>query len=481
MWLPLACALLSASGFAFAQHVPHFTDVSAATGMWRVPTAWGVTAEDVDGDGDLDLLMANNGSENAVFYNEGGLRFWGQPIIGGAPGTEALVPGDVNGDGRLDLLACVWGGPSTLFLGDGTGWFTDASEAAGLPPIPDGRCGGAALGDVDGDGDLDLYLPDGQKGDRLLVNQDGYFTDVTQATRLSNVPGSEAALMADFDDDGRLDIYVPRYDGSTALYLNHGGGRLADLAATTNAFAAPSQLGACAFDADGDGDLDLLCVGGRFNDGGAPLRLLTNLGGGEFVDSTPAAWAAQPQRHHSACVGDVDNDGDLDVFVCTLGGCSLWLNDGEGQFARVTDEPGWGTLPGAGAVLCDLDGDGDLDVLLRARPTDIDVFGEFLFRNDVNDANWLEVRPISATGSRFCHGAQVRVYRAGGLGNTQQLVARRDLTSLCGWGSYLPFVAHFGVDSARTYDVEVRFTDGSRGVAEGVEAGRYIEVQAQPR
>jgi hypothetical protein len=472
-------ALVALSGAGLAQGKLHFTDVSADTGMWSVPTAWGITAEDVDGDGDIDLMMANNGSENALFLNEGGLHFRGQPIIGGALSTEALVPGDVNGDGNLDLFGSVWGGPSSLFLGDGTGRFTVVTKAAGLPEIGDGRCGGAALGDLDGDGDLDLYLPDGRKGDLLFANGDGFFTDVTAQVGLPKVPGAEAALMADFNGDGRLDIYVPRWDTSTALYMNREAAGFENLAERSKVFAAPAQLGACAFDADGDGDLDLLCVGGRFQDEGAPLRLLMNLGDGDFVDATPPEWAAEPLNYHTACVGDIDNDGDLDVLTAALSGCALWLNDGEGHFTRVTDEPGWGTLPGAGALICDLDGDGDLDILVRARPANIEVVGEFLFRNDLNDGNWLEVRPIDKPGNRFCHGAQVRVYRAGGLGNAEQLVARRDLTSLCGWCSYAPFVAHFGLDAAGTYDVEVRFTDGSKGTALGVKPGKLIEVHAQ--
>jgi len=473
------CAIALASGTSFGQGALHFTDVSAQTGMWSVPTAWGITAEDVDSDGDLDLLMANNGSENALFRNEGGLHFRGQPLIGGALSTEALVPGDVNGDGNLDLFGSVWQGPSNLFLGDGTGRFSVATEAAGLPTIPDGCCGGAALGDLDGDRDLDLYIPDGYKGDRLLMNGDGFFTEVTEQVGLPKTPRSEAALAAELTGDGRLDIYVPRWDTSTALYVNREDGGLENLAERTNVFAAKGQLGACAFDADGDGNLDLLCVGGRFHEEGAPLRLLTNLGEGDFADATPAEWAAEPLNYHTACVGDIDNDGDLDVFATTLSGCSLWLNDGEGQFTRVTDEPGWGTLPGAGALLCDLDGDGDLDILVRARPAEIEVAGEFLFRNDLNDGNWLEVRPIDTAGNRFCHAAQVRVYPAGALGDAARLIARRDLTSLCGWCSYAPFVAHFGLDAAGMYDVEIRFTDGSRGTVEGVKPGRLIEVRAQ--
>ncbi|MGQ9730674.1 MAG: CRTAC1 family protein [Candidatus Zipacnadales bacterium] len=469
--------MLVFGALTLAQPKLRFTDVSAETGMWRVPTSWGLTAVDVDGDRDLDLLMANNGSENAIFFNEGHLRFRGQPLLGGAAGTEALVPGDVNGDGKLDLLACVWGGPSSLLLGDGTGWFEDLTEPAGLPLVPAGRCGGAALADLDADGDLDLYFPDGERGDALFLNSDGVFHDVTEEVGLPQVAHSECALAADFDDDGWLDVYVPRYDTTTSLYLNQGKGRLKKLSATSEVFAAPRQLGACAFDADKDGDLDLLCTAGRFNTDGAPLRLLSNCGQGQFVDATPKAWLEQPHRHHTACTGDVDNDGDLDVFDSTLEGCSLWLNDGTGQFTPLTDEPGWGKLPGAGVLMCDLDNDGDLDVVLRARPSEIPTFGEYVFRNELNNENWLKVRPIDKRGNRFCHGAQVRIYEAGQLGNSAHLVARADLTSLNGWCCYGPLEAHFGLDARKRYDVEVRFTDSTRATAEAVATGQTLELE----
>lgn len=477
MGLSAALALAVAAAAVPAQGAPRFTDVSAETGMWAVPTAWGVTAADVDGDGDMDLLMANNGSENALFMNEGGLRFRGRPIVGGAPGTEALTPGDLNGDGNLDLIACVWGGPSTLFLGDGAGRFVDATEACRLPILADGRCGGAAVGDVDGDGDLDVYLPDGGHGDRLLTNGGAALNDITEQVGLPAVLQSESALLADFTDDGLLDIYVPRYDTNTALYRNREG-LWQNLALSNAVFAAPAQLGACACDVDGDGDLDLLCVAGRFTNGGASLRLLLNMGEGEFVDATPEAWTAEPRNYHTACAGDVDHDGDLDVFATSKQGCVLWLNDG-GQFTPVAEDPGWGLIPCAGALLCDLDSDGDLDVLVRSRQGDATECSEYLFRNELNDGNWLQVRPIGAGGDRFCHGAQVRVYPVGALGDASRLIARQDVTGLTGWCSYAPSVAHFGLPGDGSYDVEVRFSDGSSGVAEDVRPGRIIDAASE--
>ena len=455
-----------------------FTDVSAQSGLWDVPTGWGVTAVDIDGDGHTDLVMANNGSENALFFNEGKLRFRGRPLIGGAPGTEALVPADVDGDGKLDLLACAWGGPLTLFRGLGAGRFADVTKKSGLAIIPDGRCGSASFGDIDGDGDPDLFVPDGRKGDHLYRNDAGVLVDVTAAAGLANVPAGEGALMADLDDDGRLDIYVARWSDASALYRFAEGGVYEDLSALTDVFKPAGQVGCCALDANGDGNLDLLLVRGRFSEATYNC-LLINDGKGGFTDRTPPEWTLLTRHTQTACVGDVDNDGDLDVFFSAADGCTLWLSDGQGHFSRAFEDAPWEKIPGAGAILCDLDDDGDLDLLVRARPTkELDVSGEFLFRNDLNNGNWLKVQPVSQSGSRFCLGVQVRVYDAGFLGDRQHLVARRDVISGCGWGCYLPFHAHFGLDGAKQYDVEARFPGGTRGVARGVRAGQTIEAKA---
>jgi hypothetical protein len=248
----------------------------------------------------------------------------------------------------------------------------------------------------------------------------------------------------------------------------------------TEVFKTPQQVGACPFDAEGDGDLDLLLVRGRFTGEGQTNSLLIDLGKGEFVDMTPAPWREQPLHNHTACAGDVDHDGDADVFSSTREGCSLWLNDGEGRFEKAPGDGPWAGIAGAGAVLCDLDDDGDLDILVRERSDNQpQAPSERLFRNDLNDGNWLKVRPIDATGNRFCNGAQVRIYEAGALGDRDRLIARSDITSACGWSSYRPFVAHFGLDAAKTCDVEVRFADGARGTQTGVEPGQSVEVAAK--
>ena len=454
-----------------------FTDVTASTGFATVTTAWGVTTVDVDGDRDIDVLMANIGSGSMVYLNDGDFRFRPLPLPAASDKVEALVPNDFDEDGTLDLFVCAFGGPNTLLRGKGDGVFEDATERSGLPAPADGQCAGASFGDIDRDRHADLHVADFRRGDRLYLGQGGRFTDATETGVFPSVRWTESSLMADFDDDGVLDIYVARLQRKgSSLYLNDGTGAFGDMSAQQDVFGAGGQMGAAAFDADGDGDLDVVLVRGAFMDNDHN-QLLLNEGAGTFVDATPGAWE-EPARYRTAVAGDVDNDGDMDVFTASDKGCALWLNDGKGAFERGLASAPWNGLSAASAILCDLDTDGDLDLLVRADGKQGGGPADYAFRNELNSGDWLRVQPVDGAGSRFCHGAQVRVYRVGRHDDPDGLVARRDVVSACGWCTYQPFSVHVGLP-AGTYDVEVRLADGSAGLATGVKTGQFIDFPCE--
>jgi len=337
-----------------------FTDATS-----QIPTdsdeTSAVALGDLDGDGDLDAFLGNgdwdHGQQNRLYMNDGNGTFndaTAQVLPLDEDSTWAVGLGDVDGDGDLDAFL---GGATDdlgftpqqdrLYLNDGNGVFADATDQT-LPEIGSTL----ALGDVDGDGDLDAFL-----GNRLYLNDgNGVFTDAT-----NQIPEGEPGPVAfgDVDGDGDLDAFL-----GNGLYLNDGNGVFTD---ATNQIPESGSRGVALGDVDGDGDLDafLSCSGGG-------NRLYLNDGNGVFTDATDQIPGGHCGR--TVALGDVDGDGDLDALFGTYnivigtgrsdGGTNLYLNDGNGVFTDASSQVPQLAIATAAVALGDVDGDGDLDAFL---------------------------------------------------------------------------------------------------------------------
>ncbi|MBI3403285.1 MAG: VCBS repeat-containing protein [Acidobacteria bacterium] len=230
--------------------------------------------------------------------------------------------------------------------------------------------GGLTLFDVDGDGDLDLFVA-APAGERLFRNDGGVFTDITAGSGLGVVPPGAVAIgcvAGDIDNDGKPDLFVLRY-GASSLYHNDGNGRFTDITARSGLPAYAALPGAAALvDVDHDGDLDLVIAGladvaathaaaGQSvafprDFAPAPLRLLRNNGDGTFTDTTREAGLAV-QAHAVAIVPtDFDNHRDVDLLIVNRDRAPLlFKNRRDGTFRDVASDVGLtGVLPGDGDI-----------------------------------------------------------------------------------------------------------------------------------
>lgn len=364
---------------------------SAQTWHDATPSCLGTTAQwtnkvevaDVDGDGKVDLLLANGGNYSSPGQAEATRVFkntWGgaagcteisAEAVGGFTGlSRTIKAADIDGDGDLDLLT---GGAyqtqATLFKREGTSWLDATAQ---LPQVPT-SIGDAEFGDVDNDGDLDLVLADWGAGPpstngggrtKLYLNNAGTFTDATAAQMPDVlVKWSWDLELADVDNDWDLDVLVACKSCTTSyLFRNDGAGTFTDDPNALPHFSNNYEFEP--MDIDGDGDLDLVTV----NDGPSVTEhVFVNRGDGTFTDetSTRLTGTANPAGadDNVAVWLDYDGDADPDLLIGSLGTDRLLANDGSGRFTLVPGATPNDTPATLGLAVADFDGDGRLDLL----------------------------------------------------------------------------------------------------------------------
>ena len=264
--------------------------------------------------------------------------------------------GDFDNDGDLDLSLVRSREPNRLYRNDGTG-FTDVAPALGVDDPGDGSAG--IWGDVDRDGDLDLYVTNFGEPNRLYRNDGARFTDVAPAFGVDDPGDGYGAAWADYDRDGDLDLYVANF-GANRFFQNEGHG-FVERADSLGLADMESGIQPAWGDFDNDGDPDLFLA----NSG--PNRLYRN-DGDRFAAVENGFSPTDAGPSFGAAWGDFDNDGDLDLFIPYFGANNrLYVNDG----GRFTDRaPAMGLDhdgQSRGAAWGDFDNDGFLDLYVTNR------------------------------------------------------------------------------------------------------------------
>ena len=293
-----------------------FTDISKQTGLansqWSLSAPW----FDYDADGDLDVYVVNY-----LKYDSGKFRSYY---------AAAGYPGPLSYEGS----------PDTLYRNNGDGTFTDVTEKAGIYN-PDGRGMSAAVADLDNDGRLDIYVTNDAMGNYFYKNKgDGTFTEDGLYTGLAFGEGGQGVssmgpAIGDVDRDGRLDIYVPDM-GYGCLLMNRGE-YFEDRTAKSKLTVICGQYtgwGGILFDYDNDGNLDIFVANGNAHHEYPEEDVLArNDGTGKFTDVARQSGAYFRQKYvgRGAICGDYDNDGDLDLLVVNLGDSPRLLRNDRGN------------------------------------------------------------------------------------------------------------------------------------------------------
>jgi hypothetical protein len=450
LWLGALASAFAQTNFTKNTTGPVVTDKGSFAGA-----AWG----DFHGLGFLDLMVCDyNGGTNVYYRNNGDGTFakitQGDPVqrVGYSVGPAA---GDLNNNGHLDLLVTTdgdsTGGRNMLYHNNGDGTFT-AFNGWGVTNLL-GYFNGCAVADYDNDGLVDMYIP-GLNGTTSLLfhnNGDGAFSRVPSGPEVSTPVDNHSVSWADYDGDGFMDLLV-NGDNRNLLYHNNRDGTFTQV--LTNAVATDfwsyNPWGSSWGDYDNDGLPDLFVAGMQMGN-----RLYHNNGNGVFTNVTSGFMLLPPAGGGSlSCAwGDYDNDGYLDLLVCSYNATNrLFHNNGDGTFTQVLgDAPVTEGNPSISCHCCgwaDYDNDGCLDLFVTRGSDSGAPVSNLLYHNNGNTNAWLEVKLAGQASNRSAIGAKVRVH-ATIRGKT--FWQMREVGSSCGrWVQ--PLVAHFGLGDAANVD-----------------------------
>ncbi|MDH3402887.1 MAG: VCBS repeat-containing protein [Acidobacteriota bacterium] len=478
----LATACLATGLGAAAAGGQQFVDETATRFPTPAATDYSnqATVGDLDGDGDLDLVFANGGNfaspgspqVQRVYVNDGTGVFTDESAarLGFSALARGAELGDVDGDGDLDLVfAQDFDRQPALFVNDGNGFFTDVT-AEQLPALPLSSSR-AQFGDIDNDGDLDLYLTNGV-GSRfgcgqyqVWVNDGlGTFVDETAARHpIENVCENMDCIFGDVDNDFDLDVRTGSTGAANSrLYVNDGAGVFAlstSIPADNNAYSY--DFG----DIDGDGDLDLL--GANANPSSLGELLLLNDGTGSFTDVSNRLDPNPSEDDNDSKFFDYDDDGDLDLVIARLGGTSekVYENDGDGNFVLVPGVIQAVSDSSLDLVVADFDGDGRLDVVTAQGES-----GSFVNRIYVNGG------PADDRAPRIVATEVPADPQPGEPFYVVRALVLDDMTSDRNFFDR-GVTLHYSVDGGAELEAAMRYSGGQvyRGLVPGQESGALVE------
>jgi hypothetical protein len=404
---------------------------------------------DYNNDGWLDIYVMRGGWEfamrNSLLRNNGDGTFSDVTkeagLASAAYRTHSAAWSDFDNDGWVDLYVGHEEAPSQLFRNKGDGTFADVSRASGVDKTAFTK--GATWGDYDNDGYPDLYVSN-YAGENFLFHndRDGTFTEVGKRLGVEKPIMSFPTWFWDYDNDGWLDIFVADYQPTVSetargylglppqaetikLYRNTGKGAFDDVTAKVGLDKVVPSMGANFGDLDNDGFLDFyLGTGAPTYAALIPNYMFRNHDGKYFVDVTSSTGTGHLQKGHGIAFGDIDGDGDQDIFL-NVGGYVLG-----------------------------------------------DSYNRVLFANPGHGNNWISIKLVGAKTNRAAIGAKIRLTLAGGA------IRYREVTSGGSFGAST-FVQGIGLGkAARIEKLEVWWPgSGAWQTFQDVAVNQAVEIR----
>lgn len=415
---------------------------------------------DVNGDGYIDCFISNGpqaGQNNMLYINDTNGNFTAvtnDPIVMDGMPSDGATFADIDNDSDLDAFVVNWYNKNNLaYINDGTGTFTKVVDGIWVNHL--GYSETASFGDYNNDGLVDLYVTnsEGNKKNFLYKNLGSHMMEsIVEGSLVTDAGSSRNVSWTDIDNDGDPDLFVTNENGEKDhLYRNDGGGLFTKLTEPLITVDQFSTMSGSWGDIDNDGDLDVFLA----NDG-SKNQLFRNEGNFVFSRILTTAISNATAKSFSSAFADIDNDGDLDLFVTNAfqNGVrlknKLFVNDGTGDFTEVTDDvvvmdQGWSY----GCAFGDYDNDGFQDLAVATTRFGNTDEADYLYHNNGNENHWLMISLEGKTTNRSAIGTKVRVKA---VVNGVAIWQMREISAQSAYCSQNDMRAHFGLGLAEKVD-----------------------------
>jgi signal transduction histidine kinase len=429
---------------------------------------YGVVATDINNDGLVDIFTCGLFEANHLYINNGTNDFinqaqqWKINLDESSTARElnlGACAGDIDNDGDDDIYVTVLNGKNKIYKNIRGKYFVDYSSISQAVGAQTDRSNSCIMGDVDNDGDLDIFITNENASNCLFLNNGaGIFSEATQAAHLISDGGGTACSFGDIDQDGDIDLYVSNWSTYNVLYKNllqeTGELRYSDI--TNDAHVAGqiySKSNAVVFsDIDNDADLDLFVTNRK-----ASNKLYLNNGDGIFTDKTSSLIGEDSLKSYGAVIADFDNDGFKDIYVSNVGENVLYSNMNGQQFINHTlkygaDIKGYST----GSAVADFNNDGFVDLYVA------NYLGEsstILF-NIGNNRHVIHVQLRGMKNNSNAIGAKIFVYKENGLNQVKQLISYQEISGGSGYASMNQRFLPIAVLDQDYVDIKVVFPNG---------------------
>jgi len=431
--------LIPLSDFQSKEDIGRFVDVAPAAGLNVMREAGGLTIDDFENNGLLDIVVSSMEVCDPIkyFHNNGDGTFTDRTVQAGLAdqlGALNIMQVDYNNDGCMDLFIPRggWEYPQrrSLLRNNCDGTFTDVTEESGLGDNV-AQTNSAVWADIDNDGYLDLFIANENSPSQLFHNKgDGTFEDISHSSGIDQTAFSKGVTAADYDQDGYVDFYVSNLYGANNLYHNNGNLTFTDVARQAGVQAPIVSFSTFFFDYDNDGWPDLFVASYPISIAesiktylGLPhnaetLKLYRNKHDGTFEDVTEKVGLDKVFMPMGSGFGDIRNDGFLSIYLgngnpnyTALIPHTLLLNKDGKKFVDITASSGTGDVhKGHAITFADLDRSGNVAIVAEtggAVPGDAHTLR--VFKNPGNNNDWINVHLVGVKSNRSGVGAQVKV------------------------------------------------------------------------